>query len=199
MWNSVTDFGDSAVTLPLAAATFAFLALSGWRRGALVFAVAVLGCGAAIGLSKLILISCGQRLIAGAVNPSGHMAMSTVVYGSLAVLLGSSSLPPWRWSLIGTAGLLMAAIGVSRVMLGAHSPAEVVGGFTIGLVAATVFDRLLHAGPIKRLRLGWLAAAALVIILAMHGTRWPIENTIRSIVALLRHNVPQCTATAQLG
>jgi hypothetical protein len=44
--------------------------LSGCRRGALVFAVAVPGCGAVIGLSKLVLESCGQRLIdGGAVNP----------------------------------------------------------------------------------------------------------------------------------
>jgi len=199
MWTSVTDLGDSAVTLPLAAATFAFLALSGWRRGALVFATAVLGCGAVIGLSKLVLESCGQRLIVGAVNPSGHVAMSTVVYGSLAVLLGSASPPPWRWSLIVMAALLAAGIGASRVVLGAHSPVEVASGFTIGLVAAIVFDRLLHAGPIKPLRLRWLAGAALVIILAMHGSRWPIEETIRSVVALLRHHVPQCAATVKVG
>jgi membrane-associated phospholipid phosphatase len=199
-WTSVTDLGDSAVTLPLAAASFVFLAVSGWRRGALLFALTVMGCGAVIGLSKLLLESCGERIIdGGAVNPSGHVAMSTVVYGSLAVLLGCSAPPLWRWSLLALAGLLAATIGASRVALGAHTPVEVASGFGIGLFAVIAFDRLLRAGPIKLLRPGWLAAAALVIILAMHGSRWPIENAIHSLVALLRHHVPQCAAARAIG
>src|ERR1700757_4436589 len=122
-WTSVTDFGDSAVTLPLAVVSFAFLAVSGWRRGALAFALAVLGCGAVIGLAKLLLESCGERIVdGGAINPSGHVAMSTAVYGALAVLLGSSAAPRWRWSLLALAGLLAAAIAASRVVLGAHTP-----------------------------------------------------------------------------
>jgi membrane-associated phospholipid phosphatase len=199
-WTSVTDLGDSAVTLPLAAASFVFLAVSGWRRGALVFALTVMGCGAVIGLSKLLLESCGERIVdGGAVNPSGHVAMSTVVYGSLAVLLGCSAPPLWRWSLLALAGLVAAAIGASRVLLGAHTPVEVASGFGIGLVAAIAFDRLLRARPLKPVRPGWLTAAALVIILVMHGTRWPIEEAIHSLVALVRHHVPQCAAGRAIG
>jgi membrane-associated phospholipid phosphatase len=200
MWNFVTDLGDSAITLPLTVLTLLFLLFSGWTRAAVIFAVAIGGCGFTIGVLKLVFESCSHRLIGdGILNPSGHMAMSTAVYGSLAALLSCSLPARFRWLLVALAGVLAGGIGVSRVVLHAHTATDVACGFAIGLLAAILFDRLLRAEPVSRLQVSWLSLAALAVIAGMHGSRWPIEDTVHRVVAVFRDAVPQCAhAVARL-
>lgn len=192
-WNFVTDFGDTAVTLPLAALTLAFLLLSGWQRAALSLAIALAACGIAIGLTKLALESCGTPLLHTEItNPSGHAAVSTTVYGSLAMLFAGNVTAERRWIPIATAALLLIAIALSRVILDAHSLIEVALGLAIGLGALVLFHRSVAAGPTVAIRGLWLALGAVAVIALMHGARWPIEDIVRAIVHLIRHNVPAC-------
>jgi membrane-associated phospholipid phosphatase len=192
-WNFVTDFGDTAVTLPLAALTLAFLLLSGWQRAALSLAIALAACGIAIGLTKLALESCGTPLLHTEItNPSGHAAVSTTVYGSLAMLFAGHVAAERRWIPIATAALLLIAIALSRVILDAHSSIEVALGLAIGLGALVLFHRSLAAGPTVAIHGLWLALGAVAVIALMHGARWPIEDIVRAIVHLIRHSVPAC-------
>ncbi len=192
-WNFVTDFGDTAVTLPLAALTLAFLLLSGWQRAALSLAIALAACGIAIGLTKLALESCGTPLLHTEItNPSGHAAVSTTVYGSLAMLFAGNIAAERRWIPIATAALLLIAIALSRVILDAHSMIEVALGLAIGLGALVLFYRALAAGPTVAIHGLWLALGAVAVIALMHGARWPIEDVVRVIVHLIRHSVPAC-------
>ncbi len=192
-WNFVTDFGDSAVTLPLAALTLAFLFFSGWSRAGIAFAITLAGCGIAIGLVKLALESCGRSLLHTEItNPSGHAAMSTAVYGSLALLFGGSVPAERRWLLAAGAATLIGGIAVSRVVLDNHSLAEVAAGLLIGAAALAFFYRVLKAQPAMAFGGQWLAFAAVILTAAMHGARWPIEDVVRSIVHLIRHSVPRC-------
>ncbi|HXZ45828.1 MAG TPA: phosphatase PAP2 family protein [Pseudolabrys sp.] len=193
VWNFITDFGDTAVTLPLAALMMVFLLASGWSRTALAFALALAGCGIAIGLVKLALESCGKSILhTDITNPSGHAALSTMVYGSLAAVFGCGVSSERRWILFGGFATLVAAIAVSRVVLDNHSLAEVIVGFSIGLTALVLFYRALRADQIAMTRGHWLALAAVVLIALMHGSHLPIEDVVRSIVRLIRHRVPRC-------
>lgn len=193
LWNFVTDFGDTAVTLPLAAVTIAFLFFSGWPRAALTFALVLAGCGAAIGLVKLVLQSCGRPLLhIDVANPSGHAAISAMVYGALAVLFSRNILDRYRWLPILAAAALVSAIALSRVVLDSHSPVEVAIGLSIGVMGAVAFWYLLPVLPAGPFRGLWLAAIALIVVGAMHGSRWPIEAVIRGIVHFIRHSVPSC-------
>lgn len=66
--------------------------------------------------------------------PSGHAMSSMVVYGSVAYLVGR--LEPGRQLKLTTwviAGIVILAIGVSRMYLGVHYPSDVIGGFIAGL------------------------------------------------------------------
>lgn len=65
--------------------------------------------------------------------PSGHAMVSLCFYGMVAFLL-ARELRHWpgRVAVISVAGLLIAAIGVSRVYLGVHYPTDVVAGYAAG-------------------------------------------------------------------
>ena len=147
----MTDLGDSAVTLPLAAFMLLFLLLSHWPRAAAALAASLAAGGSAIALLKLALQSCGYHLLRTTlINPSGHVAMSTMIYGALAIVLGAG-LSGWRrWAVYGAFILLIVAIALSRPMLHAHNPEEVLAGFLVGLGAVAIFWRLQGPRPAGR-------------------------------------------------
>src|SRR5438067_2196816 len=91
IWNFVTDFGDTAVTVPLAALMGCFLLAARQPRLAAGWALAIVGCAGAIGGLKLVLAACGYSLgVPGQASPSGHTAMSVAVYGGYAAVIGAS-------------------------------------------------------------------------------------------------------------
>lgn len=66
--------------------------------------------------------------------PSGHSAMSAVVYLSLAVLLSKIEKSyKTRVFLISTALIISFLVGLSRIYLGVHYPTDVLAGWMIGL------------------------------------------------------------------
>ncbi len=199
MWNSITDFGDSAVGLPLAALVLLALLASGWLRGAGAWLVAVLGCGAAMALFKVAFkVASGscESVMRPVVefSPSGHAALSTVVYGGLAVL-GARQLPPAaRWLLGAATGLWVLLIACSRVEVQAHTPVEVLIGLAVGAGALCLMAFLIRRSPAPRVLLPQLAVALSLALLLMYGTHWPVESGLRMIAALFRQSVVDCGA-----
>jgi membrane-associated phospholipid phosphatase len=197
-WSSITDLGDSAVGLPLAALVLIVLLVSGWTRGALAWTLAVAGCGAAMITFKLIFrVASGAcapaAQVVPAFSPSGHAALSTVVYGGLAVL-GSRQVTPLARTMIGLAtAVWIGLIASSRVVVQAHTPFEVVTGLGVGLVAVALMVRLLRHSEGPRMLLPHLAAACLAALVLMYGTHWQVEDDLRALASLLHRSVV-CTA-----
>jgi membrane-associated phospholipid phosphatase len=191
-WDFITDFGDTAVTVPLIALVLVFLAITRQWRPAIGWALAILGCGASIGAIKALLIGCGYRTsVAGVVSPSGHAAMSTAVYGSLVVIIAAGMPLRYRVPLFFAVALLILAIAVSRTILGAHTPTEVIVGAMIG-VAAIVAFRFLAAPLPADLPVRWLGAASLLLIALLHGGRWPTERAVHGTAGYLHAWLPWC-------
>lgn len=192
VWRMVTDFADIAVTGPLAVLLVAYLVLVARRhRLAAGFIVAVAGTGAAMLLLKLILRTClGDAKGVLIYSPSGHAAMSMAVYGGFALLASLKSVQ--RWPVLATALLAVGLIGVSRVVLAAHNPAEVVIGVVVGGVFTTLLAWLIRdEGALTRHRWPMLVLAVCSIVLT-YGLNLPAEETIRNISLNLRGHLFMC-------
>lgn len=78
--------------------------------------------------------------------PSGHAALSMVAYGVVAVLVWRSPVAPWaRRAAVVLLGLVILAVGLSRVWLGVHYPTDVLAGWTAGALVVVLFARLTRA------------------------------------------------------
>jgi membrane-associated phospholipid phosphatase len=173
-----SNFGDAALTLPLALVC-AFWLRSVDKRLAVYWAVALAAGMALVGVSKVLYAGCGVEL--SAINfrmISGHTMLSASVYTVAGgLLLGHFGKQWYRVGALG--GLLFAAlIGVSRVVIHAHTVAEVVSGWVLGAAIAMmllvrVFDR-----PRKMPRAAFAGVALLVVSTLAYGRHAPFQAMI---------------------
>lgn len=185
-WQAISDLGDSAVTLTLAGAVLFYLTCIGNFRSALIWAMAVGGCGAIIALAKIALLTCGQ--FNKLASPSGHAAMSAAVFGGIAILAGSKFSGMAKLAPLALALPLIAAISQSRIALQAHSPLEVAVGLGIGLTGIAGIGCATNVGPTSDSRFHWSAlAAGALIVLAFYGSQWPVEEAIKSFALNTTH------------
>ncbi len=173
----LTDFADQQVMLPLGLVLGLMLALSGWRRGALVWVAGVSGTLACLAVLKIVFLACGWRWTGGElVSPSGHAASAALFYGGFPLLVlrpdGAARYPRL---LIPFA--VAALIGASRRVLHNHRPAEVMLGSTIGGAGAFLLPLL--AGRPPPLPLRRMALPVILVLALMHGSRLQAETLLR--------------------
>ncbi len=73
--------------------------------------------------------------------PSGHSAQATAFWLALAFLFTASATRPRPWVI---AGAVMAIlVGLSRIVLGVHSPTDVLAGWALGLACVLMTRELL--------------------------------------------------------
>jgi undecaprenyl-diphosphatase len=141
----VTDLGGVVVLALIAIAAGLFL----WYRGVPLVAAAApafaLGVGATLAdIGKQVVDRArpgiGLRLIAEGEPsfPSGHATDSAAVFLTLGLVLAVFVLrrPLARLATVACSGLLVATIGVSRLVLGVHWPTDVLAGWALGATAA---------------------------------------------------------------
>lgn len=143
-WHAVTRLGEAQVVLPLfllAAATRAQRPEG--RSGALRWIVLL---GMAVVLTTATKVAfIGWGIGSAAVNftgISGHTMFATSVYPPLLSVIGSGTSRRAHRSAVAVGFVLALLVGVSRFVLGAHSPSEVLAGWLVGgLVSAAVLAR----------------------------------------------------------
>jgi len=189
--------GKSAVGRTLAAlGSFALLA-SGWVRGALAWLATIAGCGLVMAVFKVtssaVSEGCGAMAsVAPAFSPSGHAALSTAVYGGLAVLGGHQMSFAARLCLGVACVLLVGMIATSRVAIQAHTPIEVATGLSVGLCAVALLVYLLRHKAPPRLLGPQLALASALAVAWMYGTHWPVEETLHHWAGWIRQSTAVC-------
>ena len=137
--RDITALGGVTVLTLVSALAIAFLLMRGRVKQALYTALAT-GGGAVMGkLLKSLFARERPEVVPHLVEvtslsfPSGHSMNSAIVYLTLAVMI-SRSFDERRARIftIGSAALLVLAIGFSRLYLGVHYPTDVLGGWTVG-------------------------------------------------------------------
>ena len=142
-WRLTTRLGEAQILLP--AALFAALTLSA-RPASRPFVyrwVALLSAGVVVTIaSKVAFIGWGTGWAAvNFTGMSGHAMLSTAVYPVLLGTFASSGAGTRRNVAIGAGCLLGILICVSRLLLGAHSLAEVLAGGLVGaLITGLLFS-----------------------------------------------------------
>ncbi len=193
IWRFVTDFGDTAVTVPLAVLMAGFLFAAKETRLAAGWSVLILLCAGTIGALKLVLAACGHPLGVGLSSPSGHTAMSIAVYGGFAAVAGAN-LSRWpRAALVAGTAALTIGVAVSRAILGYHSRIEVAVGVAVGSAVLAALVAIVARHRPQRLPIGRLAAVALVVALIFHGERWPAEQAIHRLAGWFDFLRPWCS------
>jgi membrane-associated phospholipid phosphatase len=115
---------------------------------------------------------------------SGHSAGAMTVWPVLAWMLAYKR--GRRGRIIGLCfGLLLAlAIALSRIVLHAHSVAEVVGGVIMGLVMISIF--LFHEASLRLPRCkACLLLPLFMVVMVMHGRSFPSEWLLQQLALQL--------------
>jgi membrane-associated phospholipid phosphatase len=137
--KQVSSYGGRPFLIPLVAVAEVWLLLRKRQRLALYLAVAFAGdllldpaVKAAVGRIRPVLANPVLHA-PGNSFPSGHALASMVVYGALVLVFLPALHGWWRRAVLAVAGLLVLAIGFTRVALGAHFVSDVLGGWLLGV------------------------------------------------------------------
>jgi undecaprenyl-diphosphatase len=147
--DPITELGSTGAVTLIALLCLAIGALVGpWQHG--IVAAAVIGL-TALGVEIVKSVVARERpeilepilVEHGFSFPSGHATLSMTAYGVLAVLVWRSRLAR-EAKLAATAlvGMIVFAVGVSRIWLGVHWPSDVLGGWIVGGVIVLLFADL---------------------------------------------------------
>ncbi len=138
--RDITSLGSSTLLTLITLFVVLYLALKKEIRSIVFVLSAVIGGGLLVQILKFLFARPRPEIVPQLVSevtmsfPSGHSAMSAVVYLSLAVLISRiENSRKTRVFLISSALIISFIVGLSRVYLGVHYPTDVLAGWMIGL------------------------------------------------------------------
>jgi membrane-associated phospholipid phosphatase len=187
--RALTDFGDSAVLLPLALTLLIWLAFRSPRHLAPWWAGTFFVCAGITAVLKVYFFACPP--LADLRSPSGHTALSMLVYGALAVVAAGQILR-WRLVLIAGGAALALAIAASRVALHDHTILETVLGLVIGTAALALFAWRIAVHPLAAAPLWPLLVPVALVLIGLHGHELHAEEFLHAISTYMRHNGLAC-------
>jgi membrane-associated phospholipid phosphatase len=177
--RTFTDFGDLAVLLPLVAVITIWLLAIRQSATLLWWVAAVALCIGSTAILKVYFFICPP--LTDLHSPSGHTSLSTLVYGSLTLAIAAAS-AGWRRSAVVAAGAaFIAGIGISRVLIHAHSIREVVVGSIIGVIALALFAHRFWRHPPAEPRLRGLVVSAALLMVLLNGQALRAEDFLHAI------------------
>lgn len=177
MWTAISNFGDAALTLPVALTCAIWLRLSDKRLA--VRWVKLLAAGMAlVGITKILYAGCGVEISAiGFRVISGHTTLSTSVWTvAIALLWRAAGGNARAGALLGLLiGLLTA---FARVFDYAHTVPEVIAGWLLGAAMGALFVHPLARSKVKLFRPFAAATGLLFVTTVAYGHHAPIQAMI---------------------
>jgi undecaprenyl-diphosphatase len=140
----ITFFGSSHFLLPAYAILISFfLAQRKYRYSLHIIVIALSSTGSMFALKEITHRHRPlQPIIAGITNysfPSGHALSSFIFCGILVYSIWHSQLPAfYKWLITVLLLCFAISIGISRIILRVHFPTDVIAGFCLGIIWATM-------------------------------------------------------------
>ena len=189
MWNVFTNIGDAAVTLPVAAICAGWIAVFDVRLACRWIAALAAGM-VVVGATKILYYGWGLSLAASGLRVvSGHTMLSTAVW----IVAISLQLKWWRLPpLLGiVAGMVVGVLtAIARVMDHSHSLPEVLSGWVLGALVATVFLRSALKVEFERPRPMGSAISLLLVSALAYGHKAPLQDLIETRAPEIHERVP---------
>lgn len=181
--RAITDCGDLAILLPLAAV------LTGWvllvRQPSILkmWLAALALCIGGTAILKIYFFACPP--LSDLHSPSGHTSLSTLIYGALTLAI-AANLKDWRRWLVVIAGtMFVVSIGVSRIIVQAHSIPEVLLGSVLGIGALSVFVVTYLGDVPARTYIGPLITVSVIVVILLNGHELRAEEFLHRIANYL--------------
>ncbi|GBQ20431.1 PA-phosphatase-like phosphoesterase [Acetobacter estunensis NRIC 0472] len=173
--GAFSDLADQAVLIPAEVAVFLSLICIRRYRPAFVWAFVVCTASFVTFVLKLWFERCGLPAHRVLYSPSGHTMGGTLVYGGLLALFCQR-----KWVVTLGAVMLASAFAASRLYLHVHTPAEVVAGGSIGLLAVGAMRWLLDGQrvAVAPARLAMLLFVVGSLVVVCYGHRSGVEEWI---------------------
>lgn len=193
--HALTGTGDLAVLVPLAGILSVWLLLTRQLAALCWWNAAVAICIGVTAILKIYFYVCPPT--ADFSNPSGHTSLSTLVYGTLTLLILRSVIG-WRRHVVAILGAAVVfSIGMSRFLLHAHSFPEVLLGWSIGSLTLWIFARAFELREYPYLRR--VIAVCVVLIVSLTGQDVRAENLLHALGLHLRDRGMGCLNLKQLA
>lgn len=189
--EGLTNFGDLAVLLPVSAAILLWLLRRSPRGVALWWLASLALCGGLTAGLKILFYACPPA--ADLHSPSGHTALSLLVYGGLAVIAAAPPTPRWQRIILIAAGLALAlGIAFSRVALHDHTRLETAIGLAIGGASLALFSWRYLSQPRSPAPVWPLIAVSAAVLVVLHGDQLRAEEFLKTLGAYLHQAVLGC-------
>ncbi len=154
---SFTRLGNPSTVVPLTILVFSILWWRYYQTEAKIFALNCLGGSILNTGLKLAFNKPRPQLWPQLISettfsyPSGHALGSMVLYGFLGYLL-ATHMPQYAGAFYSAAGILIIAVGISRLYLGVHWPTDILAGYSVGFLWVLVCITLLRLHRLNRHR-----------------------------------------------
>ena len=160
-WLWITAFGDSGLMVPMAIAIALWLVSAACYRLSLLWLGLFLMAGMLVTLTKLLFLGWGVGIHAlNFTGFSGHTTFAAMVFPVLTRLILHACRPDARSDGYFAGEAFAILVGISRLLVHAHSLSEVVAGLTLGLLLGRVFLAALALTPGLRI----MASRNLVLV-----------------------------------
>lgn len=171
VWQVITHLGSSSLLMPALALVLGGLWEAGLRNIAQRYALHLALAVALTVFTKCLFFGWGIGIAAlDFTGISGHTLLATTILPLVLRGIPWPALQRGGW-LPALSALLVMAVGVSRVVLGAHSVSEVVAGWVLGAAVVLPTLRALAAEGQPHLLPHWASKVApLVLLLALHSS-----------------------------
>ncbi len=191
-WQLTTQLGSSSLLLPIMLISLASLWLTHQKKVVYIWAVTLSLAITITVITKLIFMGWGLGIASlNFTGVSGHTLLATSIFPILFFSAYGGEQEKIRNIGLWLGLMLSFIVGISRVVIGAHSVSEVIAGWVLGLMVCVLVLKTIES---HRQRFAYLQLIGLVCMVGLGSTTpnyLPAHNLLTKLALLMTgHDKP---------